>query len=84
MAEVPFWMKFNKLGRWISLFIATIYNLAFAAICIDFILLLYVYDKEEYGIGYLFEAMFFAYNILIHFPITFVNFMIIAKQDEKH
>jgi len=80
VVETPFWMHFNKVGRWISLVLAMTYNFFFTVILIDFILLLFVYDKSEYGVGYLFESMFFAYNILIHFPITFVNGMIIAKE----
>jgi len=78
--EMPFWMKFNKVGRWISLILASIYNTLFLIMFCDFIALLFFYDKSEYGIGYLFESMFFAYNIIIHFPITFVNSMIISKE----
>jgi len=46
----------------------------------DLFLILYVYDKKDYGFFDVMEAMFFAYNLMLHFPIYFVNSMIIMKE----
>lgn len=80
VTEVPFWMHFNKFGRWAMLILALIYNFLFLGVCVDFFLLLYVYDKSEYEFMSMFESMFFAYNIVLHFPITILNTVVILKE----
>lgn len=80
VTEVPLWMKFNKGGRWLMLALALIYNTLFLGICADFMALLYYYDKKTYNIEYILESMFFSYNIVLHFPITFVNTAVIMKE----
>merc|ERR1712224_50679 len=57
-----------------------LYNTVFFFIFLDFLMLLYYYDKEEYDFFSLMESMFFAYNIAIHFPITIVNGVVIFKE----
>ena len=44
--ELPFWMKFNKGGRWIMFAAAMLYNLVFLGCFSDFLALLYYYDKR--------------------------------------
>lgn len=78
--EMPIWMGSNKWGRWFELILATIYNIAFTGFLTDFLLLLYVYDKTEYGFIAEFESMFFAYNLILHCPIAILNFVVIFKE----
>lgn len=78
--ELPVWMKWNKFGRWIMFLLALAYNLFFFGFLTDFFLLLYVYDKSDYGFGYTFESMFFGYNLVIHFPIAILNTVVILKE----
>merc|ERR1712046_234067 len=67
-------------GRWFMLALAMLYNLFFIGTLTDFLLLLYVYDKSEYGFGYVMESMFFGYNLVIHFPIAILNTVVILKE----
>jgi hypothetical protein len=80
ITEVPLWMHYNKIGRWVMVFGAMIYNFIFMGVFVDFMLLLYVYDKTEYGFMAVFENMFFAYNLVLHFPITILNGVVILKE----
>ena len=80
VTELPIWMRYNKGGRWFMLALALLYNLFFTGFLVDFYLLLYVYDKSEYGFGYLLESMFFGYNLVLHFPIAIVNLVVIFKE----
>lgn len=80
MYELPLYMRHFKFFRLISLVSALVYNFFFFASLVDFILLLFVYDKETFDIFYLMEAMFFGYNIVLHFPITIVNNVIVLKE----
>ena len=80
VTEIPIWMKYNKAGRWIMLALAMLYNLIFLGFFVDFYLLLYVYDKSDYGFGYVLESMFFGYNLVLHFPIVIVNLIVIFKE----
>lgn len=78
--EIPFYMRHFKFFRLISLVSGFVYNFFYWASVIDFLLLLFQYDKESLDIFYLLEAMFFGYNIVLHFPITLVNMVIITKE----
>jgi hypothetical protein len=80
VTELPVWMKWNKGGRWFMLVLAMLYNLFFIGTFADFLLLLYVYDKSDYGFGYVMESMFFGYNLVIHFPIAILNTVVIFKE----
>ena len=80
MTEMPLWMKLWKVGRLANLIFCFIYNIIFLGMFTDLFLILYVYDKKDYGFFDVMEAMFFAYNLMLHFPIYFVNSMIIMKE----
>lgn len=60
--------------------LSLLYNLVFMGFLTDFYLLMYVYDKSDYGFGYLLEEMFFGYNLVLHFPIAIVNIVVILKE----
>lgn len=65
--------------------LALVYNTLFLGIFADFLMLLYGYDKSDYddttyGVIYTLESMFFAYNIVLHFPICIVNGAVILKE----
>lgn len=65
--------------------LSILYNLIFLGAFVDFILLLYGYDKKEYdidldGLVYMMQSMFFGYNIILHFPIVIVNSVVIIKE----
>lgn len=78
--EVPFYMRHFKLFRFFSLCGAIIYNILYVIAVGDFLLLLFQQDKDELDIFYLMSAMFFGYNIVLHFPITIVNHIIFMKE----
>lgn len=78
--EMPIYMTRCKLIRFISFVAAIVYNFLYFSSCADFWALLFYYDKDKFDIFYLMEAMFFGYNIVLHFPITIVNGMIIIKE----
>jgi len=78
--ELPIYMRHFKFFRLISWCSAVLYNFLFFASLIDFILLLFVYDKKTFDIFYLMEAMMFGYNFVLHYPITMVNWVIIFKE----
>lgn len=80
VAEIPVYMRHFKLLRFITLVAGIIYNILYWGSVADFLALLFYYDKQTFDIFYLMEAMFLGYNIVLHFPITIVNAMIIAKE----
>lgn len=85
VTELPLWIMWNKFGRWIFLGVAIVYNILYTGFLTDFLLLIYGYDKEEYddttyGVIYTMESMFFAYNLILHFPICIVNAVVILKE----
>jgi len=73
-------MRHAKLFRFISLVSGIIYNIGYWISFADFLLLLFYYDKDTFDIFYLLEAMFFGYNLVLHFPITIVNAVILMKE----
>lgn len=78
--EIPFYMRHFKLFRFLSLCSAVVYNFLYFASVADFLILLFKQDKDTIDIFYLMSAMFFGYNIVLHFPITIVNFVIFVKE----
>ena len=78
--EMPFYMRHFKLFRLISLVAGVVYNILYYSSVADFLLLLFKQDKQTIDIFYLLQAMFFGYNIVLHFPITIVNAAILAKE----
>lgn len=78
--EVPFYMRHFKFFRLISLVTGLVYNILYYSSVADFLALLFYYDKDTFDIFYLMEAMFFGYNIVLHFPITIVNTVIAVKE----
>lgn len=78
--EIPFYMRHFKLFRFMSLVAAMVYNVVYFVSVADFLILLFKQKKEEIDIFYLMSAMFFGYNIVLHFPITIVNAVIFFKE----
>jgi hypothetical protein len=78
--ELPIYMRHAKLFRFISLVSGIVYNIGYWISFGDFLLLLFYYDKDTFDIFYLLEAMFFGYNLVLHFPITIVNAVILMKE----
>lgn len=78
--EMPFYMRHFKLFRLVSLVAGVVYNILYYSSVADFLLLLFKQDKQTIDIFYLLQAMFFGYNIVLHFPITIVNAAILAKE----
>ena len=56
------------------------YNFVYVLALIDFIQLLYVYDKKKTDLFQLFESMFFGYNLILHATIFPVNMAIMLKE----
>jgi hypothetical protein len=80
VAEIPFWLRHFKPVRFFSLLLAFLYNFVYILALIDFIQLLYVYDKKKTDIFQLFESMFFGYNLILHATIFPVNLAILLKE----
>lgn len=80
VGELPFYMRHFKLFRFISLAAGIVYNMAYWTEFADFLLLLFYYDKETFDVFYMLEAMFFGYTLVLHFPITIVNSVIMMKE----
>jgi hypothetical protein len=78
--EFPFWLRHFKPIRLISLLMAFSYNFVYVLALIDFIQLLYVYDKKKTDLFQLFESMFFGYNLILHATIFPVNMAIMLKE----
>ena len=78
--EIPFYLRYFKAIRYLSLFSAIIYDFFYFGMCFDFIAYLYIYSKEKYEFLDMLQAMFFAYNIILHFPIPILDSMIIGKE----
>lgn len=78
--EMPIFMRHAKLFRLISLVAGVVYNILYFTSVADFLILLFKQDKETIDIFYLMSAMFFGYNIVLHFPITIVNTAIFVKE----
>lgn len=78
--EMPYYMQHFRLIRLISLVAGILYNTLYLVSVADFLILLFEQDKETIDIFYLLQAMFFGYNIILHFPITIVNLAIFLKE----
>lgn len=78
--EMPIYMRHFKLFRLISLVAAVVYNVLYVTSVADFLLLLFKQKKETIDVFFLMSAMFFGYNIVLHFPITIVNAAIVVKE----
>merc|ERR1711935_521320 len=46
----------------------------------ELLIVMFAYDHADYSTGELFESLFLSYNIIIHFPITILNTVIIFKE----
>jgi len=46
----------------------------------ELLIVMFAYDHAEYSTGELLESLFLSYNIIIHFPITILNTIIIFKE----
>ena len=78
--EMPYYMQHFRLIRLISLVSGLLYNMLYVISVADFLILLFSQDKDTIDIFYLLQAMFFGYNIVLHFPITIVNLVILLKE----
>lgn len=78
--EIPFYMRHFKFFRLLSLMAGIVYNFFYWSAVADFVILLFYFDKDTFDIFYLMQAMFSGYNIVLHFPITIVNSVILGKE----
>lgn len=81
--EYPFFMRTFRMFRFFGLLGALYYNLLFLGIGIEWYRELYLEDEatyESYEVGDVLFNMFLIYNVILHFPVVFVNGFIITKE----
>ena len=81
--EYPFFMREFRLFRFFSLLFAIYYNLIFGGIFLEWYRELYMEDEqsyESYDVVDVIFNMFLVYNVILHFPVVFVNCFIIFKE----
>ena len=81
--EVPVYLEWCKLIRVYSLESAVFYNLIYTWFAYQLYKSVWNYDYESMGPPSVFETfkdMYLIYNLILHFFILPINFMIIAKE----
>ena len=81
--EYPFFMRSFRLFRFFSLLFAIYYNMIFGGIFLEWYRELYLEDEqsyEQYDVVDVLFNMFLVYNVILHFPVVFVNGFIIMKE----
>jgi len=81
--EYPFFMRTFRLFRFFGLLGAIYYNLIFTGIFMEWYRELYLEDEntyKQYDVVDVLFNMFLVYNVILHFPVLFVNSFIIFKE----
>ena len=79
--ELPIWLRTFRTTRFWSFVFATVYNLVFFTLALEWWDMLYVVnDKSSYDFVDIFINMCLGYNIVLHFTIIPVNTFIIVKE----
>lgn len=81
--EYPFFMRTFRIFRFFGLLGAIYYNLLFLGIGIEWYRELYLEDDasyEAYDVVDVLFNMYLIYNVILHFPVVFVNGFIITKE----
>ena len=81
VAEIPTWLRKMKLARFISFVEAIGSSIFWLWTLVEWLYLMYGGARRDYeSPGYLMEAIFSSYNVIMHWAIMPINLAIIVKE----